>query len=518
MKINKQNCYAAIDVGTNSFHLIIGVIDPKSGQFRIIDREKEVVRLGAGSSDMKVLSRRAMFRGIVTLKRFKAIADTFNASIKAIATSAVREAANRDEFLRYVRRATGIKIEIASGIEEARLIYLGVLQAIPVFSKKILLIDIGGGSTEFLVGCRKRVVFSESLKLGAIRLTNRFFHSKKLSEKSIRECRDYLTGMLDPVARELKEHDYEISIGSSGTILNIATMIRLRRGEFSVSTMNNFTFTREELLEVVELLLREESESQRARIPGLDAGRADIIVAGALILEQIFRKFKLKSMTVSESALREGIIFDAIEKRFKRQSLHHLQDIRYKNVIQLAEHFQYEKRHAHHVASLALKIFDQTQAVHQLGPTEREFLEIAALLHEIGFFISHDQHHRHSYYLIRNASLMGFTDDEKEIIAHIARYHRKSHPKPKHESFIRLSPDDQGIIKKLASILRIADGLDRTHSQIIKEVICKKYDKILTLHLKKRAHTSTDLEVWGADRKKGLFEETFGVKVQLKAK
>lgn len=503
-------------MGTNSFHLIIGVVDPKTGRFRIIDREKEMVRLGAGSSDMKVLSRRAMFRGIVALRRFKAIADILHASIRAIATSAVREADNRDEFLKYVRRATDIRIEIASGIEEARLIYLGVLQAIPIFNKKIFLVDIGGGSTEFLVGHRRQVLYSESLKLGAIRLTNRFFHSNKLSAKAIRECRDYLTGMLDPVARKLKEYDYEINIGSSGTILNIATMIRLRRGEPSVSTMNNFTFTRAELFDIVKIILQTRTEKQRIKIPGLDTDRADIIVAGALILEQIFRKFKLSSMTVSEAALREGIILDMIEKKSKKKSSHHLQDIRYKNAIHLAEHFHYEKRHAHHVASMALKLFDQTQAIHKLGPAEREFLEIASLLHEIGFFISHDQHHRHSYYLIRNAALMGFTDDEKDIIAHIARYHRKSHPKLKHASFARLSPDDQKIIQKLASVLRIADGLDRTHSQIITDVVCKKFGKTLTLHLKRKDRSSTDLEIWGANRKKGLFEETFGIKVKLK--
>ncbi len=510
---------AAIDIGTNSFHLIVVDVDKRNRKFKILTREKEIVRLGSGSTDMKHLSENAMNRGIEALKRFKAIADAARAPVRAIATSAVREALNQSEFLRRVKSATGIKIEIASGSEESRLIYLGVLQALPVFNRKILLMDIGGGSTEFLIGRQREIFYENSLKLGAIRLTQRFFTSEKLTPKSVKQCRKFVWGTINLVSREIKKHDYDMAIGSSGTILNIASMIRLMRGEPAAIKTNNFSFSRRELNKIVEKLTKAKDVKQRAKIPGLDVSRADIIVAGALILEQIFEELNIKRMTVSEFALREGIILDTIEKQYKRKNFHPLNDIRYRSVLHLAENFKYEMQHSHHTAHLALRIFDQTRKLHKLGDAEREFLEAAALLHEIGFFISHSQHHRHSYYIVRNSELMGFTDNEKEIIANIARYHRKSHPKLKHEEFGRLTPEDQSVVQKLSAILRVADGLDRTHSSVVKDVTCKASGKnaAFILH-REHKRTPVDLEIWGAERKKELFEEVFGVRVKFKAR
>lgn len=279
--------------------------------------------------------------------------------------------------------------------------------------------------------------------------------------------------------------------------------------------MNNFSFSRDELGEAVEKILEADSIKKKSKLPGIDADRADIITAGALILEQLFKELKIKQMTVSEYALREGVIFDTIEKKYLRGKPDHLEDIRYKSVFRTAENFKYEKVHAHHTAELALRIFDQTNDIHKLGDTEREYLEAASILHEAGSFISHTQHHRHSYYLIRNSELLGFTENEKEIIANIARYHRKSHPKLKHEEFAKMSSEDQLIVKKLASILRIADGLDRTHSSVVKDVKCIRHGDELMILIQSGRGSSLELEIWGAERKKGLFEETFGMKVRV---
>lgn len=512
---NSKNL-AAIDIGTNSFHLIVVSVDRRNGKFKILTREKEIVRLGSGSTDMKVLSESAMNRGIETLKRFKAIADASRAPVRAIATSAVREALNKSEFLRRVRTATSIKIEIASGSEESRLIYLGVLQALPVYDKKVLLVDIGGGSTEFLIGQRRSIFYENSLKLGAMRLTQRFFTLDKITPKAVKECRKFVRGTIHLVSQEVKEHDLDVIVGSSGTIINLANMIRLRRGDDPGAKINNVSFTRGELHEIVEKLISAKDVKQRAKIPGLDMTRADIIAAGALILEQIFQSLDIKRMTVSEFALREGIVLDTIEKQVQRKSFHHLVNIRYRSVLHLAQNFKYEIQHSHHTAHLALRIFDQTKKLHHLGDEEREFLEAAALLHEIGFFISHSQHHRHSYYIIRNSEFMGFTDSEKEIIANVARYHRKSHPKLKHEEFARLSSDDRGVVVKLSALLRIADGLDRTHSSVVKDVTCKVLTKSAFFFLHREKRVPVDLEIWGAERKKDLFEEAFGLRVKFK--
>jgi exopolyphosphatase/guanosine-5'-triphosphate,3'-diphosphate pyrophosphatase len=520
MKITspRKKNIAAIDVGTNSFHLIVVEYSAATGQFRTLAREKQLVRLGSGSTDMKYLSESAMTRGIQALRLFKKIAEAFNAPIRAIATSAVREALNQEEFIRRVKIEAGIKIEVASGVEEARMIYLGVVQALPVFNKKILCMDIGGGSTEYVVGKKKEILTSNSIKLGAVRLTDRFFPSGRVTDKSIKECRKYVRGMLTPIVREVGKYDYQQVIGSSGTILNLAKIILSVREERNEISLNNVRFTNKELFSAVDQILSVEKSNDRLVIVGLDPSRADIIPAGAIILEQTFKEFGIKEMTVSEYALREGIVLDTMEKSAQRPSFHHLSDIRNSSVQSLSEQFQNEIKHGRQVADLALKIFDQTEKLHHLTIVEREYLEVAALLHEIGLAISHALHHRHSYYIIKNAELMGFTENEKEIIANVARYHRKSHPKLKHEGFRPLSPEDQKLVSKLAAILRIADGLDRTHSGKITDVAVRSRGKKLRFLISTKKKKDVEIEFWGAERKKDLFESTFRVSVAFEEK
>jgi exopolyphosphatase/guanosine-5'-triphosphate,3'-diphosphate pyrophosphatase len=515
--MSQRKRIAAIDIGTNSFHLIVVEIVSPQGRFRILDREKHIVRLGSGTTDMKYLSREAMERGIHVLHQFKMIANAAHAPVRAIATSAVREALNRDEFLRRVAVGTGIKIEIASGFEEARLIHLGILQALPVFRKKILVIDIGGGSTEFIIGQGRKIAYSNSVKLGAVRLTQRFFPEGKVTRKSLQECSRFITGTLVPIVRDIRKQQYDAVIGSSGTIGNITNIARIKRKENPDHPINNSVVSRKEISGLLDELCSEKERTNRNYVEGLDPARADIIIAGTLLLHLITGQLHIPSLVFSDYALREGIILDTIEHQGSKKRLDHLPNIREASVRHLAETFHYEKEHARHVMKLAVQIFDQTTTLHKLGTREREFLEAAALLHEIGLYLSHAQHHRHSYYLIRNSELLGFTENEKEIIANVARYHRKSHPKPKHDSFIILSSEDQSVVKKLAAILRIADGLDRSHAARVQQVKCLKVKGILTIKLFHKSSSHLSLEVWGAETKKNLFEETFSVHVQFRS-
>lgn len=517
MKKNKVNndVLAAIDIGTNSFHMVIVKIDKQKSTFKVIDRVKEIVRLGQGSTDMKYLAEDAMNRGIETLRRFKKVADAYHATIRAIATSAVREALNQNEFIRRVYAELEVKVEIASGFEEARLIYLGIIQGLPLHDKPLLMIDIGGGSTEFLVGKKREIYYENSLKLGAIRLTQRFFQAEELTDRALKECKRFVAGYLAPVVREMKKKRYGRVVGSSGTIVSLAKIIRLQRGQFSDDSMNGFSFTAKELYAVVDLLCKAKTVKQRTKIAGLDASRADIILGGAIILEQSFRSLNIKEMIVSELALREGVVLDTIEKLYHVRDFQTLDNIRYKSVLHLAESYNYEKTHSHHVARLAARIFDQTKHLHALGHLEKEFLEAAALLHEIGIYVSHSQHHRHSYYLVKNSELLGYTDNEKEIIGNVARYHRKSHPKPKHEAFTHLTGDDQQLVRILAGILRIADGLDRSHNSSVHDVKIRHTGKVLTFRLQKARGKNVEMDVWGAERKKELLEEVFGVTIKI---
>jgi exopolyphosphatase / guanosine-5'-triphosphate,3'-diphosphate pyrophosphatase len=513
----KAQRLAAIDMGTNSFHLVVVEFDKQNGSLKVIDREKVVVRLGSGITDMKHLSEDAMHRGIDALRKFKIIADNHEASIRAIATSAVREALNRLDFLKRIKSELGLKVEMISGYEEARLIYLGVLQSLPIYDRQIFLIDIGGGSTEFLIGKSGEVLYSNSLKIGAIRLTQRFFPEGEILPDSVDACRKFIKGLITPVVRDLKNLPFETAVGSSGTIQNTVRMALFLNSDNADTNLNNISFTRDDLRDVIARIIDAKDVKQRRKIKGLDPTRTDIIIGGVLILEQIFERFKLNAMTVSDYALREGIILDTVNKRYKFDKKSHLDDIRYKSVLSLAQRFSYERTHTHHVTDIALKIFDQTKSLHGLNDIERLYLESAALLHDSGLFISHSQHHRHSYYLIRNTELLGYTDNEKEIIANVARYHRKSHPKPKHEWFTALTAEDQTVVRKLAAILRIADGLDRTHSSAIRDIDCRVNKKTVTVILDHDQKSPIDLEIWGAERKSGLFRDTFGYSVAFQS-
>lgn len=500
---------AAMDLGTNSFHLIVADV-MQNGRFRVLGREKDAVRLGEGINDMKHLGRSAMERAIAVLSRYAMIAESHGAEMRAVATSAIREARNQEELVARVREEIGLEIEVISGPEEARLIYLGALQALPIYQKRIVLVDIGGGSTEFLLGHAGRVEYANSIKVGAVRLTRQYFTARTLDAAAVEECRTALRGALHPIRRVLRPAQVEQIVGCSGTIQSMAAIIRAMTGEAVHSDAGGVTFTRKELTRAIDLLLEAKSVSRRREIAGLDASRADIIVAGALVLEAVFEALDARQMITSKYALREGVLLDTVRARAGAAAADaHLRDVRRTSVVHLGESCRYEATHAHYVARLALDLFDQTRALHSLGGTEREYLEAAALLHDIGYHISHAQHHLHAHYLIAHSELLGFTEREKNLIGNVARYHRRSHPKEKHESFMRLGAGDRAVVRTLAAILRVADGLDRRHKNIFHTLRCHDDGEKMRIELQQAQPGDHSLELWGADRRKDLFETVF---------
>lgn len=503
---------AAIDVGTNSFHLLVVRPEEPALKFRVLEHLRETIRLGSGSADMKYLSESAVNRALRSLSRFKKIADSYKAELRAIGTSAVREALNQARFISQVADKTGIDLEIVSGFEEARLVYLGALQSLPIYNKKALMLHIGGGSTEILVGLRKKILYDNCIKLGAIRLTDRFFPDNRYRASSVRACREYVAGMLGPIKRAVRKQNYTITVGSSGTICAIARMACAQANQ-----LNGLRVSKSTMLAAIETIIETAAQGGLPRLPGLTE-RVDIITAGAIILEQLLLGFNVPEITLSEGSFREGIILDTLEKRHRLRSHRHLRDLRRLSIENLARTFNAEKNHADHTAFLCLRLFDDLHRLHGLGEDKREILEYAAMLHDIGFFVSHAQHHRHSYYLIRNAELLGFTENEKALMANIARYHRKSHPKPKHEGFCLLSPADRKTVLLLASILRIADGLDRSHRGMVHSARCAVSRGKVQCVLTPRRGGNVDLETWGAEWKKGLFEEVYGKKFTFTVK
>jgi exopolyphosphatase/guanosine-5'-triphosphate,3'-diphosphate pyrophosphatase len=464
---------------------------------------------------MKELAADAIDRGVAALKRCRSVADAHGAELAAVATSAVREAENRAEFLGRAWDEAGVSVEVISGFEEARLIHLGVLQALPVFDRQLVLMDIGGGSTEVLVGHGESVLSARSVKLGAIRLTERFFPGGEVRASAVDDCRRFVQAQLNPMVREVRHHGFEVAAGSSGTIGAIAQLALTNRGEPVARTLSGTHFTREELDRVVADVAGVATAGQRADLPGMDAKRADIIVGGAVLLEQLFAELDIDELVVSDFALREGVILDEIHKR-EGPSRDHLLDLRRRSVVHLATRLDPEPEHADHATALALQLFDGTAELHGLPPAARELLEAAGLLHNVGLSISHDAHHKHSYYVIRNSEWMtGFTQREVELIAQVARYHRKSAPKPKHPEHAALAAEDQRLVATLAGILRVAIGLDRTHAQVVRAVRCEPGDDGLRILLEVAPGADATLECYVADERKQLLVDTLGTPVAL---
>lgn len=492
--MSEPETIAAVDLGTNSFHLVVArVVD--GDRFEVIAREKEMVRLGSGATDMSELSPEAIERGVAALARCRAVAEVHGAALVAVATSAVREAANAGEFLARARDEAGVEVEVITGAEEARLIHLGVLQAVPVFDKRLVLIDIGGGSTEVLVGERRQVLAVGSLKLGAIRLTERFFRSEVLHPGAVDACARHVRNVLAPMTRLVRREGFEVAVGSSGTIEAIAALAIARAGEDVPRTLNNTTLTHDQVRAVVADLVEAGSAAAWAGMPGMDSRRADIILAGAVILDQAMTELGIDALIISDYALREGVLLDAIRRRHGA-ALHHLRDLRRSSVVHLADLMDPEREHGDQVARLALALFDQTAALslHDLGDAERELLEAAALLANVGLFVSFGSHHKHSYYVVRNSDrLMGFTDHEIELIAATVRYHRKSLPKPTHPEFEALRPVDQQRVRVMAGLLRVAIGLDRSHAGLVTDVACHLDTEDAALHIVAEHDADTDL-------------------------
>lgn len=505
---------AALDLGTNSFHLVVARVRPTG--YDIITREKDSVRLGHGGGDMKHLTDEAMDRGVAALTRMKRIADGLDAPVRTVATSAVREAENADVFLARARQEAGIEIEIISGLEEARLIHLGVLQSVPAFDRRLILVDIGGGSTEVLVGEQGITLAARSFKLGAVRLTDRFFPGGVTSPSSVRQCRSFVRSILAGFEREVEDLGFDIAIGSSGTAETIAHLVQARRGLPPLHTFNVFEFTRDELDGVVEALVAKRTAATRATIRGLEANRADIIPAGAIVLQGVAHAFGIDAFTYSESALREGVLLDTIARQ-RNGALQHLRDVSRQSVESLAERCDDDVAHSRHVAMLALQLYDATQRLHHLPLDCRDYLEAAALLANVGLVISHSKHHLHSYYVIRNSELAGLTDNEIEVIAQVARYHRKSGPKPSHPEFQRLPEHDQLVVRALAAILRVAIGLDRSHDGRVVGVRVVRRGQRLVVEALADPGADVSVEAYTAQDRSALLAEVLGLQVEVVA-
>lgn len=488
---------AAIDIGTNSIHMIVVQVRPDLS-FEVIDREKDMVRLGAGGLDGRRLSPSAMASAFQTLTKFRRLADSRKVDeVIAGATSATREAENGGDFIAEVARLTGIRIRVISGTEEARLIHLAACYGVSVGSRPAVVIDIGGGSVEVTLGTAAKVTHGRSFKVGVIRLTERFVKSDPLSGRDERRLVKHLNRELGGYLDQLAGAEFDRVIGTSGTILSLGALA-LDGERAEAGDLRNQRVSAKGVRRVRKRLVASGID-ERLQIPGLDPRRADLAVAGSVLLDTILRRLGAGDLTLCDLALREGLVLDYIHRNGARiRKVERYPDVRRRSVIELAERCGYWPEHAQQVARLALSVFDQTRSVHGLGDREREWLEYAALLHDIGVHISYDRHHRHSYYLIKNGDLRGFTPREIEVMALVTRYHRQGTPKKSHEGYGELGGTLRGTVRVLSAIVRLAEGLDRSHAQALAgiDLFPRGEDYLARL----RTRGDAELELWAAHR------------------
>jgi exopolyphosphatase/guanosine-5'-triphosphate,3'-diphosphate pyrophosphatase len=504
---------AALDLGTNSFHLLIADVHP-DGSFTPLAREKEMLRLGDHVSREGRIPPDAADLAVATVRRMKMLADAADASeVVACATSAIRLATNGCDLVDRIERETGVEVEVISGLTEARLIFGAIRASVVLEPAPALCFDLGGGSLEVMVGAASGMQWAASENLGVARLTNDFVHSDPISKSDRRALRDHLRDTLAPIAEQISRFEPTLVVGSSGTLEDLARMVAARRHAQLPVSLNQLAFTREEFLRLHDDILSSKA-SERRKMDGLEPRRVDLIVAGSIFLATAMEVCEFDAMTVSEWSLREGILLDTIGHQDPGDWTDDPRAIRRGSVQSLARRCNYPEDHSRQVARIALDLFDQTQDLHELDATDRELLEYAALLHDIGEHVAHDGHDRHAAYLVRHGQLRGFAPEEVALLAALARWHRRGDPRPA-EELGALGHGGEKRLRKLSALLRIADGLDRSRSQSVDAIDVRVGPSLVMIRVS--SDRDTELEQWGARRKRDLFEKVFGRELEVTA-
>jgi len=498
---------AFLDLGTNSARLLLVRINANHS-YTVITQQKEFVRLGEGEFSENELQPAAMERAVLVCRKFAELARSYQVKeIIAVTTSAVRDAQNQREFIQRLNTEAQLDIRVISGREEARLIYLGVASGVHLGTKNAIIIDIGGGSTEIIVGDQHEYHDLDSLKLGAIRLSALYLPGETASVSPARYAamQQHVRSTAVRIIQRMHPSLPLLAFGSSGTIENLAAIAA--RHIHKRQPLRHELLSVQDLRQVVTLLCSLSLEERR-KVPGINPERADIIIPGAAILETLMQELQLPHLHVSHRGLRDGLLVDYLARTESMPAMQAL-SVREQSVIRLGRNCNFDERHAAHVSRLAMELFDSAREaqLHNLGDWERELLGWAAQLHDIGAFLNYANHHAHSYYFIRNADLLGFDQTELAIIATTAYFHRKVFPRKRHPEFAALDTRAQQIVRILCVLLRIAESLDRSHAGLVGSVnLCAKNSKHLILSI--HGH-DCQLELWGVQAHAGAVAKAF---------
>jgi exopolyphosphatase/guanosine-5'-triphosphate,3'-diphosphate pyrophosphatase len=501
---------AAVDLGTNSFHLLVADVHP-DGHLDPLVREKEMLRLGDVVDRHGAIPPAAADQAVATVRHFRLLADAAGAhEVLARATSAIRRADNGADLVDRILEETGVAVEVISGHEEARLIFSAIRASVVLDPAPAMCLDLGGGSLEVMVGDARGMEWATSLPLGVARLTAEFVRSDPISKRDRRALQARIVEVLAPTRAEVERREPKLAVGSSGTLECLAQLVAARRDEDPTS-LNQLTVTRAEL-EPLHKEIVASSAPERLRMDGLEARRVDLVVAGSTFLVTAMDELSFDSLTISEWALREGIVLDAVGRHDPGDWSDDPRAIRRESVQSLVRRCNWPEAHSRQVARLALELFDATTALHGLDDVDRQLLEYAALLHDIGEHVSSAGHHRHSAYLVRNGQLRGFSPHEIELLAATVRWHRSGDPRVTDE-FPLLDAAMVARVRTLAALLRVADGLDRAREQNVYGLDTMVTPSLVLVRLRRRG--DAELEIWGARRKRALFEKVFDRELEL---
>lgn len=503
---------AAIDIGSNSVRLLVAEA-LRGGAYRILDEEREPTRLGRSTSAGR-LDDESMERTLAALKTFKRIAAGFQVTrLRTIATCAVREARNGPDFCRRIREEVGLEVEVISGEREARLAFASVQHAFDLAGKNVVVADIGGGSTEIVFATGNLIESIFSTPLGAVRLTEQFGLGEGCEGTELARGLERLE---DEVAAGLKKRTTRplfaphFLVGCGGTFTTLAELVMATKREVDVPVAG-YRVSQAELRHLLDRLAKLPLRARR-NLPGMMPDRADIILAGLAIVDSLMKRFRVNTVVVHTRGVRDGLVREMIDDSVGGAADDPAQ--RDAAIERLATACSGEAEHGRRVAALAGRIFEQLAEPFELPSGDRPLLECAARLQDVGYVINYDQHHKHSYHLIRNARLPGIRAHDQEIVANVARYHRGAHPKRKHENMARLTADEQHRVRRLAAILRLAGGLDRSRTQQVRDVVVRLEDGIAAFDVV--AAEDPEVDIWGAERRSDLFEKVFGMPVAIR--
>jgi exopolyphosphatase/guanosine-5'-triphosphate,3'-diphosphate pyrophosphatase len=495
---------ASIDIGSNALRLTVASVDADR-QFTVLENLREPVRLGADVFTQNVISEETLDRACAAMQGFRKILDARGVKwFRAVATSAVREALNKDLFLDRVMQAAGIEVDVISPEEEARLIHLAVAEKVDLDHGVSILVDIGGGSTEITLVSEGNIISTESYRMGTVRLLQ-LLGDRKRPEKHFNQLvQEYVGATQKRLRKEIGKRHVDRCVGTGG---NIETLGYLRRALLGKE--------RDSILSADELddLGRRMSSAtyeQRVQQYGLRPDRADVIVPAAIILQNIVRQSGVDEVVIPHVGLKEGSLLELVHELYGGER-HPQRTQVMTSALELGRKFQFDEQHGLTVSRHALQLFDETRNLHGLGLEHRLLLEVAALLHDIGTVLSASDHHKHTHYLLSASPLVGLSDNQRAIVANVARYHRKSEPKPQHDAYRVLPSRDRVVVSKLAAILRLADALDNQHAAKVSTFTVDYKKPRLTLRL--QGEGDLLLEKWALAKKSAMFEEVFSCKV-----